>query len=293
MRPWGKMALAFAAPLALSGCLWGPGKFTSDLSLRKNGTFSLAYQGEIVLQMPDDKGPAPEPWDAGMASCHVDGSTSLDGDAKSGGMHSIDDSTDRVEEPAERPCTPVELAKLKSRYETESAEKLEKRRLESQNVAKLMGLPGTDDESNRRFAEKMGRFHGWRSVRYVGKGVFDVDYQADGRVDQDFAFPIMPDSDFIVPFITIRRRNDGTVMVSAPAYTGGTGPFSARARMLGLPDKGEGPPSRAQGRFTITSDGEILTNNSEDGPQSVPGGRAVRWDVGPGSTKVPEMLVRL
>jgi hypothetical protein len=45
MRPWGKMALAFAAPLTLSGCLWGPGKFTSDLSLRKNGTFSLAYQG--------------------------------------------------------------------------------------------------------------------------------------------------------------------------------------------------------------------------------------------------------
>jgi hypothetical protein len=63
---------------------------------------------------------------------------------------------------------------------------------------------------------------------------------------------------------------------------------------MGLPDKGDdGPRSRAEGRFTIITDGEILTNNSEDGPAPHAAGKQVHWDVGPGSAKVPEMLVRL
>jgi hypothetical protein len=51
--------------------------------------------------------------------------------------------------------------------------------------------------------------------------------------------------------------------------------------------------SRAEGRFTITTDGEILTNNSEDGPVAGLSGKQVRWDVSPASSKIPEMLVRL
>jgi hypothetical protein len=103
----------------------------------------------------------------------------------------------------------------------------------------------------------------------------------------------MPDADYIIPFITIRQRNDGSIAVVAPSFTGATGPFGARAKMMGLPDKSDGPKSRAEGRFTIITDGEILTNNSEDGPAAHAAGRQVHWDVGPGSTKIPEMLVRL
>jgi hypothetical protein len=135
---------------------------------------------------------------------------------------------------------------------------------------------------------------GWRSVSYKGKGVFDVDYHFEGRLAQDFVFPLMPDSDLVLPFVAIRRRTDGTVLVNAPALTGGSGPFGARAKAMGLPDKGDdGPRSRAEGRFTIVTDGEILTNNSEDGPAPHAAGKQVHWDVGPGSAKVPEMLVRL
>jgi hypothetical protein len=57
--------------------------------------------------------------------------------------------------------------------------------------------------------------------------------------------------------------------------------------------KGQGPVSRAQGRFTVATDGEILTNNSEDGPGPSPLGRQVHWDVGPASNKIPETLIRL
>jgi hypothetical protein len=55
----------------------------------------------------------------------------------------------------------------------------------------------------------------------------------------------------------------------------------------------DGPISRAQGRFTVITDGEILTNNSEDGAAAHALGRQVRWDVGPSSTKIPETLIRL
>jgi len=288
MRIWGKMLAAAVAPLLLSGCLWGPGKFTSNLALNKAGTFVLDYKGEVVLQMPDDKGTPPDPWSDKMLKCFKDGRVET---TTIPGMLSDDD--EGADEDS-RPCTAAEIAKARSEYEKQAADNAARKRQENEQMAKLFGLPGSDDASNRRFAANLMKYQGWRSVSYKGKGVFDVDYHVEGRLTQDYAFPLMPDTDLIIPFITLRRRTDGSVMVSAPALTGGAGPFSARAKMLGLPDKGnDGPVSRAEGRFTVTTDGEILTNNSEDGPTASPGGRQVHWDVGAGSTKIPEMLVKL
>ena len=45
MHHWTKRLFALAAPLLLTGCLWGPGKFTSDLTLKKDGSFVLDYRG--------------------------------------------------------------------------------------------------------------------------------------------------------------------------------------------------------------------------------------------------------
>ena len=291
MKGWGKFIVAAAAPLMLGGCLWGPGKFTSDLALRKNGTFVLDYRGEIMLQMPDDKSEAPLPWEKEMARCFSDGRIEIvDTEIK---LDPTEEAATTLPDEERRACTPAEIAKLKEQYEKESAEKIEAKRRENDNLAKVFGLPTSDDASNRRFAANLMKYQGWRSVTYKGKGLFDVDYHFEGRVGQDYAFPLMPESDLVIPFVTIRRRNDGAVMVSAPAFTGGSGPLSARARMLNLPDKGNGPVSRAEGRFTITTDGEILTNNSEDGPVAGPSGKSVRWDVDRSSDKIPEMLVRL
>ena len=282
MIAWRKLIVAVAAPLVLSGCLWGPGKFTSELALKKNGSFMLDYRGEVVLQVPDDKEMKPAPWNDAMARCHRDG-----------GANIVEPIASDGDEDDLRQCTPAELARLKADHEKAEAARIATKQKSSEEMSKLFGLPGSDDTSNRRFAANLMKYQGWRSVRYVGKGVFDVDYHFEGRVGQDYAFPMMPDADFIIPFITIKRRNDGAVIVTAPALTGGSGPFGARAKMMGLPDKSDGPPSRAEGTFTIVTDGEILTNNSEDGPASHPTGRQVRWNVGPGSTKIPEMLVRL
>ncbi|HET8727237.1 MAG TPA: hypothetical protein VFO41_06975 [Alphaproteobacteria bacterium] len=256
MHHWTKRLFAIAAPLLLTGCLWGPGKFASDLTLRKNGTFVLDYRGEMVIQLPPDA--TAEPWTDAKAKCSEEGK--------------------------DRPCTRAEIDEQKSSYE--------KKLKDSVEMAKVFGLPGLDDESNRAFAAKLMKYAGWRSVTYRGKGVFDVDYHFEGSAAQDFLFPALPDNDLLIPFVAIRRRADGAVLVTAPAMTGGAGPLAAR-----IPDAAnaakDGPVSRADGRFTVHTDGQIMTNNSEDGPAADPLGQQLRWDVSPASRKVPETLVRL
>lgn len=295
MRIWGKMLAAVAAPLLLTGCLWGPGKFKADLALNKNGTFILDYRGEIMLQMPD-KDTARVPWDDKMIRCYADGrvekshtaaEASFDDDAGA-------EEADAASSDEPRSCTPAEIAREKSQHEKADADRIAKKQRESDEMAKLFGIPGSDDESNKRFAASLMKHQGWRSVIYKGKGLFEVDYHFEGRLNQDFAFPLMPESDLMIPFITIRPRTDGSVKVAAPAFVGGAGLFAARAKTMGLSNQGnDGPVSRADGRFTITTDGEILTNNSEEGPTVTQGRRQLLWDVGPGSERIPEMMARL
>ena len=252
-----KRAFVAAAALSLTGCLWGPGKFASELTLKKGGAFVLDYRGEMVLQLPPDQNS--EPWTDAKAKC--------------------------TDEGKDRACTKAEIAEQKEAYA--------KKRKESEDMAKMFGIPGLDDASNRAFAAKLMKYAGWRSVTYRGKGVFDVDYHLEGRATQDFLFPALPDNDMIIPFIAIRRRADGTVMVTAPAFTGGSGPLAARAGQTAAAGMKDGPTSRAEGRFTIVTDGEILTNNSEDGATPHPTGRQLRWDVNSTSNKIPETLIRL
>jgi hypothetical protein len=290
MRIWGKLLAAAVAPLMLTSCLWGPGKFTSNLALNKSGTFVLDYRGEIMLQLPDDNDEASPAWDPKQARCYADGR------AESGAfpvpiIATPPAGSEPPKPPATRPCSAAELKKMKAEHEQQEAERREAKRKKTDEMAQMFGLPGADDAANRAFAAKLTKYAGWRSVTYKGKGVFDVDYHFEGRLTQDFLFPMMPDNELIIPFIALRRRTDGSVSMTAPALGGN--PFAARAKAMGLPDKGDQPPSHAEGRFTVITDGEILTNNSEDGPTPHPAGRQVHWDVSPGSIKTPEMLVRL
>jgi hypothetical protein len=257
MHHWTKRLFAIAAPLLLTGCLWGPGKFTSDLTLRKDGSFVLDYRGEIILETADMM--AAKTWTPSTAHC-------VGEDQKA------------------RPCSASEIADQKAQFE--------KKQKEDADTAKSLGLPGADEDSNRAFAAKLMKYAGWRSVSYRGHGVYDVDYHFAGRADQDVVFPLMPDNNLIIPFIVMRRRADGSVLVNAPALSGGMNMFGPMAERMGGPDKNR-PPSRAQGRFTIHTDGQVLTNNSEDGPSADPIGRQLHWDIAPGSNKLPETLIRL
>jgi hypothetical protein len=256
MHHWTKRLLALAAPLLLTGCLWGPGKFTSDLALKKDGSFVLDYRGEIVLENAEEM--AKRQWQPSMAHC-------------------------TGEDAQDRPCSVGEIAEQKKAYD-------EKERSD-QEAAKAFGIPGADEASNRAFAAKLMKYAGWRSVTYRGKGVYDVDYHLEGRLTQDFVFPLMPESNVVIPFIAVRRRADGAVLVTAPALTGGMNMFGPMSKQMG--GDMSGPPSRAEGRFTVHTDGQIMTNNSEDGPTADPLGRQLNWDISPGSAKAPETLVQL
>ncbi|HEX6660498.1 MAG TPA: hypothetical protein VF067_01335, partial [Sphingomicrobium sp.] len=220
MLHWSTRLLAVAAPLLLTGCLWGPGKFASDLTVRKDNSFVLNYRGEIVIQLPPDEASKPVPWTDDNAHCYVgkDSTYTVPPIVESG-----------AEPPKDRPCTKAEIARKKAEYEKQAADAAASKRKDNEEMAKVFGLPGLDDASNRAFAAKLMKYAGWRSVTYRGKGVFDVDYHFEGRATQDFLFPALPDNDLIIPFIAIRRRSDGSVLITAPAMTGGAGPLAARA----------------------------------------------------------------
>ena len=284
MHLFAKRIFIAAAPLLLTGCLWGPGKFASDLTLKRDGSFVLDYKGEIVLQTPPDAETKPEPWSKEKARCRASGRIELEPF-----LGTVDeDDEDKV-----KPCSAAQLAEAKKDYETAAAARAKTKRQEAEQMAKMFGLPGFDDESNRAFAAKLSKYAGYRSVQYRGKGVFDVDYHFEGRATQDYVFPALPDNDFLIPFVAMRRRADGSVLVTAPAFTGGAGPLGSRAGAAAAGAMKEGPVSKAQGRFTIITNGEVLTNNSEDGAAPHAVGRQIRWDVGPGSSKIPEALIKL
>ncbi|HEX7930207.1 MAG TPA: hypothetical protein VF470_04795, partial [Sphingomicrobium sp.] len=226
MHQFAKRIFAAAAPLLLTGCLWGPGKFTSDLTLKKDGSFVLDYKGEIVLQTPPDD-LALDPWKDENASCQ--------------------DEAERSAPAKTRPCTKDEIAKQRAEYEKRAAENAERKKKENVEMAKMFGLAGLDDQSANAFAAKLGKYAGYRSVTYRGKGVYDVDYHFEGRATQDFVFPALPDNDVIIPFIAMRRRSDGSVLVTAPAFTGGSGPLGTRAGASAAGAMKGGPVSKAQG----------------------------------------------
>jgi hypothetical protein len=310
MLHWTKRLFAIAAPLLLTGCLWGPGKFHSELTLHKDGSFVLDYRGEIVVQMPKDSF-SPRKCTDSQAFCFDRKMKLAEGQdlppiviappappappaARAPGLPPIIPPV--IAPPrSSRTCTPAEIAQQKAAFEKNQADEAARRRADAQNVAKMFGLPGLDGQSSKEFAAKLTKYAGWRSVTYRGNGVFDVDYHFVGSAKQDFLFPALPDNDVLIPFIAIRRRADGSVLVTAPEFVGGAGPLATRAATLPGMSRSENgmPTSRAQGRFTVITDGEILTNNSEDGPTSSARGREVHWDVSASSNKIPETLIRL
>ena len=153
MHHWPKRLLVIAVAVSLSSCLWGPGKFVSDLTLKRDGTFVLDYRGEIVLQLPPDADEATKPWASTMAHCSDD-------------------------KGKDRDCSTEEIATQKSDYEKQAADK----RKQAEQMAKAFGLPGLDDESNRQFAARLMKYAGYRSVTYrAGRARVDLTGLSAGR----------------------------------------------------------------------------------------------------------------
>jgi hypothetical protein len=297
---------ALLLPLLLAGCFLTPGAFNASMDVRKDGTFTFAYKGEMIFQSPNDlvgASAAPKIWSDGNAKCSKDGEPYYDeyADASDATTAAVD-SAKREAEPAAsesgtRPCTKAELTKLKTDFDESQAAKRAKNKTESDQFAAMFGFNPGDEAANQRIAANMMKYEGWKSVTYRGKGVFDVDYQLTSKAGHDFLFPLLPQGDFIIPFVALRKREGGTIGVNAPALVGGgIKALAARGQALGRMAGGKelaGMGSLTKGTFTLTTDGEILTNNTEDGPAKDARGRRLVWDIGPQTDKIPEALIRL
>lgn len=280
----GVIAAGFS--LLLAGCLLSAGKFTSSLDLRKDGRFTYSYTGEIYMlglsklaEMGRNSKAVFEP-----STCYKD------------------DSMD------ERTCTKAELDKQKADWDDEQKAKVEKDKKDGE-MAKAMfgGLDPTDPKAAQEFADRLSRQTGWKSVTYKGDGLYLVDFAISGRLDHDFTFPTIERFPTANAFVSLVRRNDGSVRIDAPGFGpanngGGMSNFAQLAAMGAAMDKagkdGDGKDEapklpQVDGTFTLTTDAEILANNTDEGPAAVPTGKKLEWRVTQRTTNSPTALVKL
>jgi hypothetical protein len=155
-------------------------------------------------------------------------------------------------------------------------------------------VPG-DDEGLKKFAAQLAKYDGWNKVEYVGNNLFEVEYRVSGKFDQMFAFPTIPGATMQFPFVQIIRRSGGELEVLTPAMAG---PGGLAGAMGPMPMGGASEESKTQpidGIFTIVTDGEVLSNNTEDGLAVSGTTKSMQWKVdgtsGPGGS--PRAIVKL
>ncbi|MGX7953049.1 hypothetical protein ACWPM1_10840 [Tsuneonella sp. HG249] len=272
--------LLAATSLALSGCLLSPGKFISTLDLRKGGMFTYVYEGEIHLLALSKLAQMDAQRDEEFSPevCYDDGFNA-------------------------RECTEDEVAEQRKTWEEGAAERKAKKEKDAEAArAMLGGIDPYDPAAADELAARLRRQTGWKRVENKGDGLFDVSFALTGRIDHDFHFPTMegfPVSNF---FVAVTRRADGTVRVNAPGFAlqGGGNPFQGMmGAMGGVPFPGEdGEPGapvlpKIDGTFTITTDGEILANNTDEGPTASATGKTLAWTINIRTKAAPTALVRI
>ena len=283
-----KVAAAGAMCLLLWGCFLSPGKFNAALDLRRDGSFTYRYTGEILLMTPHSVMNA-----AAEADTFDEEGQHCYGALGSGEEEPLMDMDEDA--PEARDCTAEELKEKRAQWEKSRAET--KAQMEA-TKAFFGGLDPSDPKTVAEFTRRLQTYQGWKRVTHKGNGVFDVDYEISGRMERDFLFPLFPEIDAVIPFVQVNRRNDRSVRVAAPG-------FAVNEQMMGPAMMGAAMASQApagptgfklprpEGSFTITTDGEILTNNTNDGPSGAGAAKVLKWTVGPLDKKKPEALIRL
>lgn len=272
-------ALLILTSLVLAACMLLPGKFGSDLTLHRDGTFSFSYKGEIFL-LPLSKLAQDKPSGVGEkkpftpSPCRDEGSD------------------------ASRPCTKAEVDAQRAAWDV-ALPAAAQRDAENERMAKtwLGGLDPSDPKAADAFAERLSRQAGWKSVINRGDGRFEVEYAVSGRLDHDFSFPMIERMPAVMPFVTMIRRADGSVRIDAPAFASSASASPLMAMLAEVAkDKAKGGDStlpQMDGTFTLHTDGAILANNTDEGARPDPAGQRLDWKVDARSAAMPTALIRL
>lgn len=136
----------------------------------------------------------------------------------------------------------------------------------------------------KAIGEALTKEAGYRSVVYKGKGVFQIDYQISGKLTHNFLWPYNLDAEVIFPFVVLEMRGKDQVRIKAPAFGDDDSPA-----------KGKGDDSKAKldGTFTLITDGELVSQNNENGATSANGRRTVTWKATPLSKDAPMAVVKV
>jgi hypothetical protein len=313
-RPRRFAAAAFVAGLAvlLTGCLLAPGKFSASLVLRKGGGFTYKYDGEIhllALSKLAQMGQAAESDAYVEETCY-------------------DDETFE-----ERDCTDAEKAEHRQAWDDGAAARKAKKEQDAAAMrAMLGGIDPADPAAAEELAARLRRQVGWTRVDYKGDGLFDVSFSLTGKLDHDFLFPTFEGFPMANFFVTASRRVGGAVRVDAPGFgpqTGGN-PFQSMM-MAGMMGGAAGAADAAaaeavanaeaagdaveaasdaatedtgmaetmpnlptvDGVFTITTDGEILANNTDEGATSGANGKTLVWTINVRTKQAPTALIKI
>lgn len=274
---------ACGAVFTLTSCFATPGAFTSELTLLSDGTYQFAYDGEIQLvtlaAMMQEMAEAEqgEPFEA-----YCDEPTGEE-DEYGGEIY------------RERECTADEVIAQEAEYEEQQAAKIAET---AEMKAAMGGIDPSDEATIADFAERLERQAGWQSVEHKGEGIFQVVYRTAGQMPDNFGFPLIGDIPSGQPFITLSRWDGGQVRVDAPLFTRqsmdgmGLMGLAAMGGMMGASGTDDGPDIiKASGSFTIRTDGQILTNNTETGPAKEAALSVLRWDIGKQGRSAPQALI--
>ena len=261
--------------LLIAGCFLLPGKFASELAIRRDGAFAFSYQGDIhVLALSklaqDEMG----------EKAQFEPLPCFDAEA-----------TDK------RPCTADEVALQKSDWQDGQEVSKAKKKQDAEMARQMLGgIDPSDPRAAEELAERMRKQAGWKSVTYVGDGKYVVDFAISGRLDHDFSFPSLERVPMLTPFVAVYRRTDGTVRIDAPAFSAAAngGPMGAMMQGMGADKTPSQNMPVLDGGFAIVTDGEILANNTDDGPHAgVAGMRRLAWKVNPRTATAPTALIKL
>jgi hypothetical protein len=291
--------------LLLSGCLLSPGKFAAQLDIRKDGRFSYSYTGEIFLlglsELAQLGAKSEEDAKFEPSPCYRD---DLDAAAEL-----VADAGDHDTKPAEdlnneRDCTEEEIAKQKADWEDERKAGAERRKKDAEMMRAMMGgLDPTNPKAAEEFAERLRRQAGWKSVTYEGNGLFKVDFAIQGRLDHDFAFPSIERFPTANTFVVLNRRADGAIRLDAPGFgpanaMGGLGNLAQLGAMGSAAAKKDGDDDapklpEVEGTLSLTTDAEVLANNTDEGPQADTTGKRLDWKVNARTATAPMALLKV
>jgi len=248
-----------------------PGQFEARMDVRKNGSFSFIYEGEIFMLALSDL--------AEMAD-----------------QAEMDKPCMDLETLQERPCTTSELESRRAEQERERA--------------MMQGIMGggmdlSDPEAAQEFATELERQAGWDRVEYIGNGTFDVTFSMRSTLSHDFTFPTFEDFPMGTAFVTATLRDNDRLQLRAPGFAsqsgnplqammgGMTGAFGQLAADESKDSQPVPDMPQMRGSFSITTDAQILTNNTDEGPGTGPGGQILEWQIEPGNTVAPTALLVL